>query len=82
MKSILLDPQAIKYISAITFWEISLKYQLGKINLVGILPDKLPIIAKDTGFEILTQEKLIKLKISPISCITPDFLVKFAPWKN
>ena len=56
VKSILLDPQAIKYISAITFWEISLKYQLGKINLVGILPDKLPIIAKDTGFEILSLE--------------------------
>lgn len=52
-KNILLDPQFTKYVSAITFWEISLKYQLEKIVLTGIYPDELPKIAKDTGFEIL-----------------------------
>lgn len=70
IKNILLDPEAIIHASVITFWEISLKYQLGKINLVGILPDKLPMIAKKSGFEILNLDvdtissfyKLPKLK--------------------
>ena len=53
MKDLLLDPQLSKYVSAITFWEISLKYQLGKIDLKGVLPDQLPVIAKDSGFEVL-----------------------------
>ena len=57
-------------VSAVTFWEISLKYQLGKLDLTGILPDALPAIAKKTGFEILQLDadtasafyKLPKLK--------------------
>ena len=53
VKDLLLDPQLSKYVSAITFWEISLKYQLGKIDLKGVLPDQLPVIAKDSGFEVL-----------------------------
>ncbi len=56
VKDILLNPELIKHVSAITFWEISLKHQLGKIDLVGVLPDKLPAIAKDTGFEILNLD--------------------------
>ncbi|MBU1000318.1 type II toxin-antitoxin system VapC family toxin [Patescibacteria group bacterium] len=70
IKDILLDPEAIIYVSLITFWEISLKYQLGKISLTGILPDKLPMIAKKSGFETLNLDvdttasfyKLPKLK--------------------
>jgi len=53
VRAILLDPELTKYVSIITFWEISLKFSLGKIELRGVLPDKLPIIAKETGFEIL-----------------------------
>ncbi len=56
VRKILLDPEMTKYVSAITFWEISLKYQLGKINLTGILPEKLPAIAKETGFEFLNLD--------------------------
>lgn len=56
VKDILLDPEIAKYVSSITFWEISLKYQLGKIDLTGILPNKLPAIAKETGFEFLNLD--------------------------
>lgn len=70
VKDILLDTEVTKYVSVITFWEISLKYLLGKIDLRGILPDKLPAIAINTGFETmnLTSEtassfyKLPKIK--------------------
>ena len=41
----------------ITFWEISLKFSLGKISLTGFLPDELPSVAKETGFEILNLDK-------------------------
>ena len=53
IKDLLLDPELTKYVSAITFWEIALKFSLKKLDLKGVLPDKLPVIAKDAGFEIL-----------------------------
>lgn len=40
-------------VSVITFWEISLKYSIGKIDLSGVTPDDLPDFAYKTGFEIL-----------------------------
>lgn len=39
-------------VSVITFWEISLKYSIGKLDLSGIKPDDLPGYANKTGFEI------------------------------
>lgn len=70
IRTILADPEKVKCISLITFWEISLKYSLGKLKLPGILPDQLPSVAKDSGFEILNLDvdttasffKLPKLK--------------------
>lgn len=37
----------------ITFWEISLKYAIGKLELENISPEELPGISKETGFETL-----------------------------
>lgn len=56
VKIILLDTELTKYVSIITFWEISLKFSLGKIDLRGVLPDKFPAIARNTGFEILSLD--------------------------
>lgn len=56
VRAILLDPELTKKVSIITFWEISLKFSLGKIDLRGVSPDKLPMIAKETGFEILNLD--------------------------
>ncbi len=53
ISKILNDPEPIKYISVLSFWEISLKFSLGKIDLVGILPDELPEIAKKSNFDII-----------------------------
>lgn len=53
LKTSVLNPESTIYISIITFWEISLKFSLGKIDLKGILPDELPKIARRDGFEIL-----------------------------
>lgn len=40
-------------ISAITLWEISLKYALGKLNLIGLEPNGLMKQAKDLGFDLI-----------------------------
>ena len=41
------------FISQISFWEISLKYSIGKLELKNVLPDVLPEVAYDSGFDIL-----------------------------
>ena len=46
------------YITSISFWEISLKYNLGKLELNGVKPEDLPQMATDMGIEVL--------EISPI----------------
>ncbi len=41
------------YVSLISYWEISLKYALGKIELENISPQELPAATRESGFEIL-----------------------------
>jgi len=41
------------FISSVSFWELSLKYRLGKLDLIGISPEELPILAQESGFEFL-----------------------------
>ncbi len=53
ISEILRDPEPTKYISVLSFWEISLKFSLDKIDLVGILPEELPDIAKKSNFDII-----------------------------
>lgn len=46
------------FVSVITFWEISLKYQLGKLALPGLLPHELLVSAEEMDIKIanLTPE--------------------------
>jgi len=39
-------------ITSISFWEISLKYNLGKLELSGTTPDELPLLAEKMGIDI------------------------------
>ena len=41
------------FVSAISFWEISLKFGLGKLQLQGLLPTEFPDLAIKTGFKLL-----------------------------
>jgi PIN domain nuclease of toxin-antitoxin system len=52
-KEVILNPQNSVYVSLITFWEISLKYSLGKLELENISPEELPVVSKEAGFETL-----------------------------
>jgi len=40
-------------VSVVTFWEISLKYALGKLELIGVKPEELPGFAAQMNLEIL-----------------------------
>ncbi len=57
LRNLILDSESICYISVISFWEISLKFSKGKIDLKGILPNQFPVIAKNDGFEILQLDE-------------------------
>ncbi|RPH83749.1 MAG: type II toxin-antitoxin system VapC family toxin [Desulfobacteraceae bacterium] len=41
------------YVSVVTFWEVSLKYALGKLSLTNVLPEQMPDLAAQMDFEIL-----------------------------
>lgn len=41
------------FVSSVTFWEISLKYGLGKLDLNNIVPEDLPKLSEETGFSFL-----------------------------
>ena len=58
--SLLQNPLPKKYISSISFWEISLKYGLGKLQLAGVTPEELVHAATGAGFSVLsvTTEEL------------------------
>ena len=42
------------HVSVVTFWEVSLKFALGKIELQDITPEELPDVAIQMGFTLLT----------------------------
>ena len=41
------------YVSSVCFWEVALKFSLGKLELNGVIPSQMPLLAKNHGFEFL-----------------------------
>jgi len=52
-KKAIRDPENEVWVSVITFWEISLKYSLGKLEMKNTIPDDLPDVAEEMGLEIM-----------------------------
>lgn len=55
-RSALVDHGNEVAVSSLSFWEISLKFSLGKIALEGCAPDELPTVAQEMQFEILQAD--------------------------
>ena len=55
-RAFITQPENRIVVSSITFWEISLKSALGKLELVNCLPDELPDVATQMGFELVELE--------------------------
>jgi PIN domain nuclease of toxin-antitoxin system len=47
------NPDVSVYVSVVSFWEISLKYATGKLELTGVTPDDFPGLVLQSGFDIL-----------------------------
>lgn len=52
-EKIITDTENDIYVSTITFWEISLKYSLGKLDIKDIQPEQLLAVANKMGFILL-----------------------------
>lgn len=52
VKAILEDTTNDVAVSAISFWEISLKYSIQKLTLEGLTPEDFPKAAIETGFRL------------------------------
>ena len=52
-RAALSDPGNEAHVSAVTFWELSLKHSLGKLVLEGVTPEELPSVAEEAGFTLL-----------------------------
>ena len=50
-RELLLEPASTKLVSKVSYWEISLKYSLGKLELNGVTPEELLKTAVDSGYE-------------------------------
>lgn len=53
-REIIEDQKNTILVSTISFWEISLKHSLGKLDFLKIKPEDLPDIALQAGFEFLS----------------------------
>jgi PIN domain nuclease of toxin-antitoxin system len=56
-RSAIMDPANVISVSAVSLWEISLKYSIGKLDLQGIVPDEIPDAIRQSGFSILPLEE-------------------------
>jgi len=53
VRKLLEEPEQHIVVSAITFWEISLKYALGKLLLENVIPENFPKLCQQMDMEIL-----------------------------
>lgn len=53
VRNILEDAKNEIFVSAVTLWEISLKFGSGKLELNGAIPNDLPALALEAGFRLL-----------------------------
>ncbi|MBF0203555.1 MAG: type II toxin-antitoxin system VapC family toxin [Desulfamplus sp.] len=51
------DADKVKYVSKISYWEIALKYSLGKLELQGVTPEELLEATHNAGFHIYDIKK-------------------------
>lgn len=52
-RGVIRNSDNIIYVSVVTFWEISLKYAIGKLELTQLLPDEFPGIARQMNLSIM-----------------------------
>ena len=82
-REVLLDTAATKYVSKVSFWEISLKYSLGKLHLKGITPEGLLKAAQTAGFQVydISEEDMVSSYRLPASTKHRDPFDRLLVWQ-
>ena len=82
-RQVLLDPVAVKYVSKISYWEIALKYSLGKLELKAITPEGLLQSSLEAGYELLdlSEEDLVSSYRLPRSRTHKDPFDRLLVWQ-
>ena len=47
------NPDMAVLVSVVSFWEISLKYSIGRLDLGNVTPEDFPALVRQSGFDIL-----------------------------
>ena len=55
-RKIIENPESDIHVSALSFWEVALKYQIGKLELKNCAPDDLPAQVERMGIEIFPMD--------------------------
>ena len=55
VRELLGQPETRCAVSAVTFWELSLKHSLGKLELTGVKLDEFPRLAERMHFSVLVS---------------------------
>ncbi len=56
VRMIIRDPNNRPFVSAVSYWEVSIKLALGKLVLKSLSPDELRIASLEMGFELLSLD--------------------------
>jgi PIN domain nuclease of toxin-antitoxin system len=74
-RKVLVEEEHDIYISAVSFWEISLKYSIGRLDLHNARPEDLPSVAREMGFSILSinDEIAASFHLLPLSAHKDPF---------
>ena len=51
-RTVIEESQNLIAVSVVTFWEVSLKHALGKLELEGVVPDDLPEVAAEMDIAV------------------------------
>src|SRR5208337_4108047 len=82
-RAVLMDATSPKFVSKISYWEIALKFGLGKLQLKGISPKKLLKVATEAGYEILdiTEDDFATSYQLPTSKVHKDPFDRLLVWQ-
>lgn len=80
---ILTDTQTIKYVSKINFWEIALKYSIGKLKLEGTTPEEILNASRESGFKVLdiAEDDIVTSHLLPFIAKHRDSFDRLVVWQ-
>ncbi len=82
-RAVLVDAISPKFVSKISYWEIALKFGLGKLQLKGISPERLLKVATEAGYEIfdITEDDFATSYRLPASKVHKDPFDRLLVWQ-